>query len=121
MKIKNIIFIICLLVTLLASLNTISYADKFNPNIYKPGSLDVETGGKATELGKKIIGGITAVGIVISVVSTMALGIKYMAGSIEERAEYKKSMMPMLLGMILLFGVSWMIQLIYNVVSKINV
>ena len=34
----------------------------------------------------------------------MILGIKYMMGSLEQRAGYKKSMLPLLIGAILLFS-----------------
>ena len=34
----------------------------------------------------------------------MILGIKYMLGSLEERASYKRSMLPYIVGAVLLFG-----------------
>ncbi|MCI8621854.1 MAG: hypothetical protein HFJ50_09445 [Clostridia bacterium] len=34
----------------------------------------------------------------------MILGIKYMMGSLEQRATYKKSMLPLLIGAVLLFS-----------------
>ena len=38
----------------------------------------------------------------VSVITLVVLGIKYMVGSIEERAEYKKSMIPYLIGAFLI-------------------
>lgn len=120
MKIRNIVVILCVLVTLLLTLSTISNAT-VNPDDYKPNNIYSGDAKDAIDLGKKIIGGITVLGTIVAVVGTMVLGIKYMVGSIEERAEYKKSMMPMLIGMILIFGVSWIIRLIYNIVSNVNI
>ncbi len=37
-----------------------------------------------------ILGTITVIGIVISAITLTVLGIKYMIGSVEEKAEYKK-------------------------------
>ncbi len=121
MKIRNIIFVVCVVVALVLSLNTISYADKIDPNDFKPNDINNIDAGNAVKLGEKIVGGITAVGTVVAVVTTMGMGIKYMVGSIEERAEYKKSMMPMFIGMMLLFGVSWLIKLIFDIMSNISI
>lgn len=121
MKKRNIIFIVCSLTTFILLLCTVTYAGTINPNSFKPGSVTTSGVGGAINLAEKIIGGITAVGTVVAVVVTLALGIKYMLGSIEQRAEYKKSMMPILFGMMMLFGVSWIIKLIYNIMTGINV
>ncbi|MEI3401230.1 MAG: hypothetical protein V8R51_02250 [Clostridia bacterium] len=43
------------------------------------------------------------VGIVLSVVILIILGIKYMMGSAEEKAEYKKTMIPYLIGAVSVF------------------
>ena len=57
-------------------------------------------------IGSKIITAITSVGVVLSVIVIAILGIKYMMGSTEEKAEYKKTMLPYLVGAILVFGAS---------------
>ena len=45
------------------------------------------------------------------------LGVKYMMGSAEERAEYKKSMLPYLIGAILLFGASAIANMVVSLVK----
>ena len=62
--------------------------------------------GDIQKLGNRIIGVLQAVGIVVSVVVVIVLGIKYMMGSVEEKAEYKKTMIPYLVGAVLIFGAS---------------
>lgn len=57
-------------------------------------------------IGNQIIGVITTVGVVVAVVVLLVLGIKYMMGSASEKAEYKKTMIPYLVGAILIFGAS---------------
>lgn len=57
-------------------------------------------------IGNQIIGIITTVGVVVAVVVLLVLGIKYMMGSASEKAEYKKTMIPYLVGAILIFGAS---------------
>ena len=54
--------------------------------------------------GNTIVGIIKVVGIFVAVGALMAIGIKYMMGSAEEKAEYKKVMIPYILGAVLLFA-----------------
>ena len=54
------------------------------------------SGTEIQSLGKKIVGILQTVGVVLSVIVLVVLGIKYMMGSAEEKAEYKKTMIPYL-------------------------
>ena len=113
---KKLIILFVTLIILL-SINTFSIAIK-DLDYYEPTPVTKQDAGDSIELGQKIIGGITVVGIVVSVVVVMILGIKYMVGSVEQKAEYKKTMMPILIGMILLFGTSWIIKILYEIVPS---
>ncbi len=66
-----------------------------------------------SNIGNNILGIIQVVGTVVAVGVLMVLGIKYMMGSAEEKAEYKKTMIPYLIGAILLFAAvnlaSWIV------------
>ena len=74
----------------------------------------------AGTIGGKIVGILRVVGIIISVVVIMILGIKYMMGSAEEKAEYKKTFVPYLIGALLLFGASAFANQIYQFASSIT-
>ncbi len=65
-------------------------------------------------VGNSIVGILQTVGIVLSVVVLIVLGIKYMMGSAEEKAEYKKTMMPYLVGAALIFAASALAQVVYQ-------
>ena len=73
----------------------------------------------ATNIGNKILGIIQVVGIILSVGCLMVLGIKYMMGSAEEKAEYKKTFIPYLVGALLLFAASALANTIYKWVTGI--
>ena len=90
-----------------------------NPNDYKPPELTTSDAQSAINKIQPIIGVITTVGIIASVVTLVALGIKYMVGSIEERAEYKKSMIPYLIGAFLVFAVSTVVSFIMNMSNNL--
>lgn len=66
------------------------------------------------ERGGKIVGTIQVIGVIVSIGALMILGIKYMLGSSEERAEYKKTMLPYLAGIVLIFGFTNITQAIYK-------
>lgn len=53
-----------------------------------------------SSLGNSIIGLVRLVGTILAVVILIVLGIKYMMGSTEEKAEYKKSFMPLIVGVV---------------------
>ncbi len=65
-------------------------------------------------IGNKIIGMVQAIGTIVSVLIIIVLGIKYMMGSAEEKAEYKKTMLPYLIGAILIFAASTLATMVYN-------
>ena len=57
-------------------------------------------------VGANIVDIVTTIGIIVAVVVLLVLGIKYMMGSASEKAEYKKTMIPYLIGAVLIFGAS---------------
>ena len=83
-----------------------------NPENYEPGGISSTDSDKIVAKANPILGAITVVGIVVSVITLTVLGIKYMIGSIEEKAEYKKSMIPYIIGVVLLLAASTAVGLI---------
>lgn len=62
-----------------------------------------------------IIGVIQTVGSIVSVICLIVLGVKYMMGSVEEKAEYKKTLMPYMLGALMVFGISNILGIVYTI------
>ena len=63
-------------------------------------------------IGNQIITVVSVAGSIVSVVVLIVLGIKYMMGSASEKAEYKKTMIPYLVGIVLLLGASGIVKAI---------
>ena len=61
-----------------------------------------------------IVSVLEAVGVILSVIILIVIGIKYMLGSVEERADYKKTMIPYLIGACMVFTVSLIPQIIFK-------
>lgn len=106
MKILTTIIVIILMI----SLFTVSYG--FDVSELTGNQTDVTA---LKDAGNSVIKVITTIGIVVSVVALIILGIKYLMGSVEERADYKKTLVPYLIGAIFVFGASTIAQVIYEV------
>ena len=61
-----------------------------------------------------IVSVLEAVGVILSVIILIVIGIKYMLGSVEERADYKKTMIPYLIGAFMILTVSLIQQIIFK-------
>lgn len=75
-------------------------------------------GGSSTSFDAKINKVIVVIQVVASITSVavlMVLGIKYMIGSVEAKAEYKRTMLPYLVGAILVFGITNITSFLYYV------
>ena len=73
-----------------------------------------------TKLGGTIVGILQVVGIVVAVVVLLVIGIKYMMGSAEEKAEYKKVMIPYVVGALLIFASTTIVNVVYKMFSGIS-
>lgn len=69
---------------------------------------------------KVIFGALRIIGTTLSVIILIVIGIKYMLGSAEEKADYKKSLIPYLLGTFFIFATTALPQLIYEIVQSIG-
>ena len=78
----------------------------------EPESTDIQ------DLGWRILGILQTVGVVLSVIVLVVLGIKYMMGSAEEKAEYKKTMIPYLVGAVLIFLAPTIANTVYTLVKS---
>lgn len=64
------------------------------------------------------IGFFQMLGSVISVICLTVMGIKYMMGSVEEKAEYKKTLLPYMIGAFMVFATVNLLQVVYKIVTN---
>lgn len=82
-----------------------------------PGGLTASYGsddGGLSEAAGNIMGMIRNVAVVASVIIIMVLGVKFMLGSVEEKAEYKKSFMPLIIGIVCVVAATTIASFIFN-------
>lgn len=71
------------------------------------------------KIGNDIIQILLVIASIISVLVLIVLGIKYMFGSVEEKAEYKKTLMPYVIGATLIFASATIAGIIYDLAINI--
>lgn len=117
MRIKSKLLVVLLLTTMLIiAISTTALAKQvYTPEEFKT-KIDTDATGTSNikSTGGKIVGLVRVVGTIAAVGILIVLGIKYMMGSAEERAEYKKTLFPYFVGAILIFGASNLTQIIYT-------
>jgi len=118
MKLEKIIIISILVITILLSSMTPIFAASFNPEYYKPSYQAVNEKSDAMVIASKIISVVSIVAGIIFVTTILLLGIRYMIGSLEEKASYKKTMVPVLIGGILIFGISAVLRFVLSIVPQ---
>ena len=112
---KKIIKILVPTMLILLLLTTISFG--FKPGDLT-GELDVNTE-EVEDLANSIIGIIRLLASAISVIMLLVIGIKYMMGSVEEKANYKKTMLPYVIGAVIVFIAPYIAQGIYDISKSI--
>lgn len=122
MKIKRIfnhsiiLFVIVILLLTLVPYNVLA-TGVINPDDFEPDPIE---GGEIIQKASVLVDVIRIVGIVVTVITLLVLGIKYMTGSITEKAEYKKSMIPYLIGVVIFFGLSQILAAIIQMIETIE-
>lgn len=109
--VKILIFFVAIIIFVVNISNAMS-VDNLKGNFTD--TSDVKT------IGNKAVKIVSTIGSILSVIVIVILGIKYMLGSVEEKAEYKKSLMPYLIGAIIIFSASTIAGNIYKFAIQIN-
>lgn len=100
---KKTIKVLSIILCLMIALSPVIFAETIGGIEVTP---NTNAGSGFTSAGNRIVGFVKVIGIFVSVGALMAIGIKYMMGSAEEKAEYKKVMIPYIIGAVLLFAAS---------------
>lgn len=117
-KLSKIFAVLLILAIAMVAFTTVANATAGDvANIFqKAEESDVDTGDMTTVAGN-IVNIITWVGIIVAIIVLLVLGIKYMMGSAAEKAEYKKTMIPYLVGAVLIFGASAIVQAVVKMTT----
>ena len=121
-KMKKVVVIIMVLLVMLVTFYGQVYADYIDPierpGVYKPAQNEQSNNTKFIERANLVLGIIRFAGTFISVIILMVLGIKYMIGSTEEKANYKEAMVPYIIGAVMVFAIPNLIGMVYDIIVK---
>lgn len=121
MKLISMVVVIMIMIfTLLSAVYEVK-AD-FNPGdiINKVGTEANTTNVDTTSLNAKagkILAYIRNIAVIAGVIVITILGVKYMTGSLEEKGEYKKSFIPLIVGIIVIMAATAIATTIFSIAS----
>ena len=117
----KLISILLLAVILVSSMSTLCFATDDEGTGVKaseitPNYKGIDTGDfKGT--AQKIMGLIRNIAVIAGVLLIAILGIKYMLGSVEEKADYKKSFVPLIVGAVVVMAATQIATMIFSLAS----
>ncbi len=119
---KVVIMMIVFFICFFAIQNTIcmaTFTDPLeDPEHYQPSENPTSNNTAFIERANIAIGVIQLIGTLLSVVTFMVLGIRYMLASVQEKALYKETMGPYIVGAIMLFAIPNLISVLYDLITK---
>ncbi|MCL2341506.1 MAG: pilin [Firmicutes bacterium] len=110
-KYVKIVTVLLIALMLISTVTTVFAGGAPDPSKYTG---DTSNTNAIENIGQRILGIVQVVGSIAAVIILVVLGIKYMMGSAEEKAEYKKTMIPYLIGAILIFAASNLASMIWS-------
>ena len=111
MKLSKVFSIVTIAVMLLATVSNVAFA--IDPSTIS-GATGTNAANKVQSVGENILGVVQTVGTIAAIVTLIILGIKYMMGSAEEKAEYKKTLMPYVIGAVLVLAASNIVSWVFG-------
>lgn len=113
-RIKTSLLILILIIITIMFPSVSRASATINPNSYEPDKLQESDVSGFETFGGRIAGIIQIIGTMVSVGTMIILGIRYVAASADEKAEYRERMIPYFIGAVLLFGASNIVNIIYK-------
>lgn len=114
MKLTVKIFSLMLVITMLFAViaPTVSSATMLSADKVKPNYAGNTTG--IVNIAGRIIGLLRNISVVAGVLLLTVIGLKFMIGSAEEKAEYKKSLVPLVVGICVVMAATTITSLIFS-------
>lgn len=91
----------------------------FNPKDYTPGDPTSQDTRAVFNIGEKAMGKIRNIAVIVAVVTIGIIGLRYMFGSVDQKAEYKATMLPWVIGLSLVAMITSVLDMIQSLATKI--
>jgi len=115
----KIISILMMIAIILMASTSVFAADKLDAGTVLQ-KVDITTPTESDTSGvmdivNKVLGYLQWAAIIATVIIVTILGIKYMMGSLEEKAAYKKSMIPLIVGCLVAIGATTITKFLFGI------
>jgi len=115
----KLISVLLIAVILVMTLSNIVYASNATAILTdldnKTNLATADPGGVIKEKAGRLLSVVQYIGIIGGAIVLAILGVKYMLGSVEEKAEYKKSFIPLIVGAIVVMGAVSVAKFLFNI------
>ena len=78
---------------------------------------DATTAGDLTKIDGKVVGLIQIASAVLAVVLVAVFGFKFILGSANEKADYQKSIIPLIVGVVVVFAATSIAKLLFGIIA----
>lgn len=115
-KVLKIVAVILLVMLAFTVIQPVFAAEMVTPKNLQDKISYGDSGDLQTKAGK-IMGLIRNVAVIVGVIMLMVIGVKFMLGSAEEKAEYKKSLMPLVVGIVIVMAATQIAAMVVSFMS----
>ena len=117
-KTVKIIAILLLISTMvMVTMPVFAGASDLITDVTKDVTIDKDNAVGLATMAGKVISMIRTIAVIGGVVIITFLGIKFMMGSAEEKAEYKKSFMPLIIGIVVVMAASQIATMLFGLMG----
>lgn len=118
-RLSKILSIVMLVIMMVSCVSTVFAAGTAtDPSVWNNKAGNKINTTEIESFSASIINVISIVGSAAAIITLIILGIKYMMGSAEEKAEYKKTLLPYIIGAAMVFGASVLVGVIYGFMNQ---
>lgn len=121
-KTMKILTFIATVLIALAMLSTVAFAATNSDTVINQMQKE-DIGSQSDQLSKlggKVLSALQVIGFIAGAIILVVLGLKYMMGSLEEKAEYKKTMIPYLVGAIIVIAAPTLAKGIFSMIQSLG-
>lgn len=113
-KITKIISIMLVIMIIFALVSNVFGAGQVISSMSEGSKIDSSKTGDLGKMAGNVVGFIRTAAVILGVILLTVIGIKFMLGSAEEKAEYKKSLVPLVVGIVVVMASAQIATMLFN-------
>lgn len=115
-KSVKVIMVIITILAIILMFSSNVFASSIINQIQQPDT-DKTVPSDLLSMAGRVMGIIRTIAVVAGVIILMVIGVKFIIGSAEEKAEYKKSLIPLVVGIVLVMAATTIVSFLFDFMS----